>query len=210
MSVASSDSEELQDQLDVMIEHARAYRDRRLSTLGPVYPTDVYSYIWREYYRNILQAVTNPAADWLREEDFDDNWFEIKMAYQHKRHESAKKQAVQALAEAKAEAKDEADAKVQKALILINECATAALAVNESVANPAVAVDVNTVSVDDDIQGVDEILAHMERLVAVEPIASPTEFAQAFNSDYATEMRRLADCKRATRSATKMRKSGSA
>lgn len=202
-------SEEFVDQLDVMIEHSRAHRDQRLSTLGPIYPTDVYSYIWREYYRNILQAVTNPHADWLREEDFDDNWLQMKTAFQFKRRESAKKQAVQALAEAKAEAKEEADAKVQKALVLINECATAALAVNESVANSAVdAVDVDTLSdVDDDIQGVDEILAHMERLVAVQPITSPTELAQAFNSEYATEMRRLCDGKRTTRSATKMKKS---
>ena len=68
----------------------------------------------------------------------------------------------------------------------------------------------------------DEIVGEMEALNAeasqamlerpmiatAERPESPTEFAQALNSAYSTEIRRLTDGKRTTRSATKMKKSG--
>ena len=206
-----SDSEVNDDRcaFDQALFMATAHREWRFATAGQVCPAKMHPIIMKEFYRNVLEATTCEGT-YLTEDDLDDFYVSTKTQFLERRKPAVEEAVVEAeavgeapIASVEAEAPD-APAEAKEAVL------------NESTASAT--------TVTDEEAFLDEIVGEMEALNAeateamlerpmiatAERPQSPTEFAQALNSAYATEIRRLTDGKRATRSATKMRKSGSA
>ena len=208
--------------LDEALTEARAHRDWRLS-FG-LQSAKMHAIIMKEYYRHVLTAVTDIDDDsFLTEDDIDDNYVATKMQFLQARalKRSAEEAGVEAEAtveapvvkalDAPAEAKDEANESVSRvsdedAILdeIVGEMEALNAEATEALLQKGLAL--TTARMLDDI--VTRMKATEQLLQRNARPGSPTEFAQAFDSAYANEIRRLTDGKRTTRSATKMKKSG--
>ena len=198
--------------LDEALAEARAHRDWRLSCGWQ--SAKMHAIIMKEYYRNVLTAVTDIDDDsFLTEDDIDDNYVSTKMQFLQARALLADEAGVEAPAEAKKEA-NESVCRVTDEDAILDEIVGEMEALNaeatEALLQKGVALTTARM-LDEIVTGMDEATeALLQRGVALANArpGSPTEFAQAFDSAYANEIRRLTDGKRTTRSATKMKKSG--
>ena len=160
--------------IDELIDAAREYRDGRLQSLGMVYPACMFNIVWREYFRNVLEAVCDADNGFLKEEDYDDNFVELKLAFQQKR-------AINILGEV-AEAKE--DCIVAGLDVLLASAADAAAAeqfdqVQDENSPPpdvaaASAASATCDAANEEIQAVDEIVVAIERLASVPKPATRT------------------------------------
>jgi len=210
---------------------ATAHREWRLATAGKVWSAKMHTIIMKEFYRNVLEATISEGT-YLTEDDIDDFYVSTKMQFLERRKPAVEEAVVEAEApdqapvvkafEAPAEAKDDSNEFISvrqlygKAVMMsVKEAKELGIIPSESPSAPVCRVT-NEDAILDEIVGemealnaeaTEQLLQRGVALANARP-GSPTEFAQAFDSAYANEIKRLTDGKRATRSATKMKKSG--
>lgn len=181
--------------LDIQLDAAREHKDWRFRTIGMSYPAKMHAIIMKEYYRNVLEAVTELEGTFLTEDDYDDNFIAMKKQFLERR----------AL-------KDAEEAPVKDSVLNVStaSAASASTVVDEDVVLEEILSEMQALNAQAADEFAEEIASGMEqgRAVIAERPGTPSEFTQAFNSAYDAEMKRLAESKRVTRSGTKMKKSG--
>ena len=143
-----------QHPIDELIDAARDYREGRLQSLGVTYPACLFNIVWREYFRNVLEAICDAENGFLTEADYDDNFVDLKLAFKQKR-------ALSNVAEAKEDGKEPV-AVASAAFDIANEDIQA---VDETLV--AICASAACDAANEDIQAVDEILVAIEHLASV-------------------------------------------
>ena len=146
-----------QHPIDELIDAARDYRDGRLQSLGVAYPACLFNIVWREYFRNVLEAICDADNGFLKEEDYDDNFVDLKLAFKQKR-------ALIMVAEV-AEAKEDGKEPVAAASAASDIANEDIQVVDETLV--AICASAACDAANEDIQAVDEILVAIEHLASV-------------------------------------------